>query len=150
MWGVRSNSLLSRVFALQRTTLRLFLSSGVLETSLDDFENGEEVYEAIGGILHEIDAAKAEQDVRSLCDEMMRLLKPSNNGQIANSNDLVKKVLDAPIQLGSIVNDRNETEIDSIWLSKKDDAFVSFYDFEIKRLLKLELLFRRKPWTWKN
>ena len=41
-----------------------FLSKGVLETSFDDFESGEDVYEAIGGVLQEVALDKTEDDIK--------------------------------------------------------------------------------------
>lgn len=38
--------------------------SGVLETSCDDFESGEDVFEAIGSVLNEIAADKSELEIR--------------------------------------------------------------------------------------
>ena len=38
--------------------------SGVLETSYEDFESGEDVYEAIGGVLHEVASDKTEDDIK--------------------------------------------------------------------------------------
>lgn len=37
---------------------------GILSGSADDFESGEDLYEAIGDLLHEIASDKAENDVR--------------------------------------------------------------------------------------
>lgn len=38
---------------------------GILDSSKDDFEDGDEVYEAIGEVLHEV-AEKTENEVRSV------------------------------------------------------------------------------------
>lgn len=38
---------------------------GILDSSKDDFEDGDEVYEAIGEVLHEV-ADKPENEVRSV------------------------------------------------------------------------------------
>lgn len=43
----------------------LFNYEGILESSKDDFEDGDEVYEAIGQVLHEV-ADKSENEVRSV------------------------------------------------------------------------------------
>lgn len=37
---------------------------GILTGGADDFENGDDLYEAIGDLLHEIAAEKAEDDIR--------------------------------------------------------------------------------------
>lgn len=39
--------------------------AGILDSSKDDFEDGDEVYEAIGQVLHEV-ADKSENEVRSV------------------------------------------------------------------------------------
>lgn len=38
--------------------------SGILENSADDFEDGDEIYEAIGEILHEVAANKTEDEIK--------------------------------------------------------------------------------------
>lgn len=44
---------------------RVLLHAGILDSSKDDFEDGDEVYEAIGQVLHEV-ADKSENEVRSV------------------------------------------------------------------------------------
>lgn len=44
-------------------TVRYFL--GILDSSKDDFEDADEVYEAIGEVLHEVEE-KSENEVRSV------------------------------------------------------------------------------------
>lgn len=39
------------------------LLKDVLDNSADDFENGEDVFEAIGALLQEVDAQKSEDEV---------------------------------------------------------------------------------------
>lgn len=41
------------------------MCEGILDSSKDDFEDGDEVYEAIGQVLHEV-ADKSENEVRSV------------------------------------------------------------------------------------
>lgn len=41
------------------------IHEGILDSSKDDFEDGDEVYEAIGEVLHEV-AEKTENEVRSV------------------------------------------------------------------------------------
>ena len=40
---------------------------GVLETSCEDFESGEDVFEAIGGVLQDV-CDKSENEIRKLCN----------------------------------------------------------------------------------
>ena len=47
-----------------------FLIPGVLETSSDEFESSDEVFEAVGGILQEVDASKEEDQIRDLCEQV--------------------------------------------------------------------------------
>lgn len=37
---------------------------GVLSSGMDDFESSDDLYEAIGAILHEVSAEKSEDDIR--------------------------------------------------------------------------------------
>jgi len=46
-------------------SLCILVSEGILNSSKDDFEDGDEVYEAIGEVLHEV-ADKSEYEVRSV------------------------------------------------------------------------------------
>lgn len=50
--------------------------TGVLDSGGADFEDGEEVYDAIGGVLQEVSAdSKNEDDVRDICLQMFNTLK---------------------------------------------------------------------------
>ena len=42
---------------------RIHFPTDVLSTSADDFESAEEVFEAIGAVLQEVDAKKSEDDI---------------------------------------------------------------------------------------
>lgn len=49
---------------------------GVLDSGGADFEDGEEVFDAIGGVLQEVSAdSKNEEDVRDICLQMFNTLK---------------------------------------------------------------------------
>lgn len=117
----------------------------VLETSHGDFEDGEEVFEAIGGVLQEVDTSKAEENIRSLCYQMMDLLRSpcDTNGSAENGHAAAaaKRVLDAPIQLGSIVSDRDKPDVDSIWLSKKAEELKTV---DLKKLEKASEMQQKK------
>lgn len=47
------------------TNINIRAHKGILDSSKDDFEDGDEVYEAIGEVLHEV-AEKPENEVRSV------------------------------------------------------------------------------------
>lgn len=42
----------------------LFSTTGILENGSDEFESSDEIYDAIGGILHEVATDKSENDVK--------------------------------------------------------------------------------------
>lgn len=49
---------------------------GVLDSGVTDFEDGEEVYDAVGGLLQDVSAdSKNEDDVRDICLQMFNSLK---------------------------------------------------------------------------
>lgn len=50
-------------------------SAGVLDSGGSDFEDGEEVFDAIGGVLQEVAAEKNEDDVRDICLQLFNTLK---------------------------------------------------------------------------
>lgn len=56
--------------------LRCVCVSGVLDGGGADFEDSEEVYEAVGGVLQEVSAdSKNEDDIRDICLQMFNTLK---------------------------------------------------------------------------
>uniref|UniRef100_A0AAZ3P7V2 ATP-binding cassette sub-family F member 3 n=1 Tax=Oncorhynchus tshawytscha TaxID=74940 RepID=A0AAZ3P7V2_ONCTS len=77
----------------------IFLSCviGVLDCGGAEFEDGEEVYDAIGGLLQGSSAdCKNEDDIRDICQQMFNTLKL--NGHAASKQVL----LDTPVQLSQI------------------------------------------------
>ncbi|XP_063708382.1 ATP-binding cassette sub-family F member 3 [Culicoides brevitarsis] len=109
--------LLKKSFPKIEGELQDYVSS-ILESGGDEFESSEEIYDAIGGILHEVAADKSEDDIKGLCDQFYGLMhkdakKPTD-----------RKILDAPVNLGSIVGqfDNGDTEHKSIWVVSRDDS----------------------------
>ena len=103
-----------------------FSFQGVLETSCEDFENGSDVFEAIGGVLNEVATdEKSEDDIRQLCDQLLRTLRPNlSNGDSSKTSE--RKVLDAPVHMGSMLaTDDTMDESSSIWIQKVEDNLVS-------------------------
>ncbi|XP_074030341.1 ATP-binding cassette sub-family F member 3 [Leptinotarsa decemlineata] len=93
---------------------------GVLENGADDFEDSEEIYEAVGEVLQEVSSDKTEEDIRSICEDLLCMLKPTKTKA---SNGTIK-VLNAPVHLGSIVDstDSNIEDVKSIWVMQRDDS----------------------------
>ncbi|XP_050311079.1 ATP-binding cassette sub-family F member 3 [Anthonomus grandis grandis] len=94
---------------------------GVLENSADEFEDSEEIYDAIGAVLHEVSSDKTEEDIKSVCDDLLKMLRPDKD---AKSNGGSLKILDGPIHLGSMAENQenNVEEIKSIWVQARDDS----------------------------
>uniref|UniRef100_A0A4W6CIS2 ATP binding cassette subfamily F member 3 n=1 Tax=Lates calcarifer TaxID=8187 RepID=A0A4W6CIS2_LATCA len=82
-----------------------------------DFEDGEEVYDAIGGVLQEVSAdSKNEDDVRDICLQMFNTLKLNNH-----HGSQKQVLLDAPVQLSQISADNVSAakDVQGIWMMKR-------------------------------
>lgn len=93
-------------------------STGILSGSADDFENGDDLYDAIGAILHEIAAEKAEDDIRDLCEQFLYIMKPQDQQRQG-----IHKVLDEPVNLGQMAANLEgvQEDVSSIWVVSRDD-----------------------------
>ncbi|KRT84285.1 ABC transporter ATP-binding protein, partial [Oryctes borbonicus] len=93
----------------------------VLENGAEDFEDSEEIYDAVGEVLHEISSDKTEEEIRCICDKLLNMLKP--NKDVNNPNGLTK-VLNAPVNLGAMAAnlESNVDDIKSIWVTQRDDT----------------------------
>ncbi|MBN3298537.1 ABCF3 protein, partial [Amia calva] len=91
--------------------------AGVLECGGPDFEDEDEVFEAIGGVLQEVSSdSKNEEDIRDICLQMFNTLK-------LNDCDSARKqvLLDAPVQLSQIAGECVTTtnDVQGIWMIKR-------------------------------
>ncbi|KAK9873180.1 hypothetical protein WA026_021413 [Henosepilachna vigintioctopunctata] len=93
----------------------------VLENGAEDFENSEEVYEAIGEVLQEISKDKTENDIRNICEDLLNMLRPEQTNGATSSKT---RILNAPIHLGSMAAnlENNVKDVKSIWLMQRDDS----------------------------
>ncbi|KAF4532368.1 hypothetical protein B566_EDAN003672 [Ephemera danica] len=91
---------------------------GIIGGGADDFEDGSELYEAIGCVLHEVAEDKSESDVRDICDQILSLLRPDSEGQGR------PQVLNAPVYLSDVASNQesNVEDIKSIWVTSREDA----------------------------
>lgn len=113
---------------------------GVLETSSDEFESSEEVFEAVGGILQEVDMSKEEDQIRDICEQMMLMMKPANGSTNGTSSGTGNRILDAPVSLGSLGGGRNaDVGLDSIWLNTKDQELKTVDMKKLERASELQL-----------
>eukprot|EP00057_Strongylocentrotus_purpuratus_P001274 XP_001197652.2 PREDICTED: ATP-binding cassette sub-family F member 3 [Strongylocentrotus purpuratus] len=86
--------------------------SGVLDGG-EDFDDVDDVYEAIGGVLHEVDFDRDEDGIRHICKKLYKTLKLS--GGKSQKNDIL---LDAPVQLSEQGKQDDSTNDDrSIWMA---------------------------------
>ncbi|XP_063975785.1 ATP-binding cassette sub-family F member 3 isoform X1 [Diachasmimorpha longicaudata] len=119
---------------------------GILDSSKDDFEDGEEVYEAIGQVLHEV-ADKPEKEVRQICETLLAMLKGTTNGGDGENihekrQNGMNKVLNAPVHLGAMAATLEEQveQIKSIWVTTRDDTM----KVDAKKLEKAEAKLQQK------
>ena len=102
--------------------------SGVLETSGEDFESADDIFEAIGAVLGEVANEKTEDDIKDLCDLLLHTLKPLSNGNAKNSG---RKLLDAPVHMGAEVakNEIDENLGGNAWIQKVESNLVSIFKY---------------------
>ncbi|KPJ07881.1 ATP-binding cassette sub-family F member 3 [Papilio machaon] len=114
----------------------------ILDNSAGEFEDTEEIYEAVGEVLQGI-SEKSENDIREICEQLLHMLQPDKTG---NTNG-PRKVLDAPIHLASMTTTTNDSEeLKSIWLQTRDDNF----KVDAKKLEKAEAKLQQKQQKQKD
>ncbi|KAJ3642747.1 hypothetical protein Zmor_025504 [Zophobas morio] len=112
---------------------------GVLENGADDFQDSEEVYDAIGEVLQEVSSDKTEDDIRNICNELLNMLKPDKSNSTKNGPT---KVLNAPVHLATMAAnlENNISDIKSIWVMQRDDTL----KVDAKKLEKAEAKLQEK------
>lgn len=45
--------------------------AGILSNGKDEFEDVNEIYEAIGEVLHEVSQEKTESDIKDICERLL-------------------------------------------------------------------------------
>jgi len=101
---------------------------GVLDGG-DEFENTDDVYEAIGEVLHDVSSDKDEDEIKSLCHQLLLVMKPnialkSNGTKSASDNVGGRKLLEAPVLLSNAATYMQEVEEEtgpSIWNKPKGE-----------------------------
>uniref|UniRef100_A0A8C1QY50 ATP-binding cassette sub-family F member 3 n=1 Tax=Cyprinus carpio TaxID=7962 RepID=A0A8C1QY50_CYPCA len=104
--------------------------TAVLDSGGSDFEDGEEVFDAIGDVLQEV-GDKNEDDIRKICFQMFNTLQLTkcDSGQ-------QQVLLEAPVQLSQVSADAGETTI---------NVFILFYyTVDAKKLEKAEAKLKAK------
>ncbi|XP_051553495.1 ATP-binding cassette sub-family F member 3 [Myxocyprinus asiaticus] len=92
--------------------------TGVLGSGGSDFEDAEEVFDAIGGFLQEV-GDKNEDDIREICFQMFNSLQLTkcNSGQ-------QQMLLDTPVQLSQVSADTasSANDVQGIWMVKRNQS----------------------------
>ncbi|KAL7011813.1 hypothetical protein ACKWTF_014471 [Chironomus riparius] len=111
----------------------------VLASSVEDFENSEDVYEAIGEILHEVANDKSENDIRMLCTKFLTILRPHSNG---TEKPGMRKILAAPVNLGDMAAEQTTDvfDVQSIWMQGRNETS----KVDAKKLEKAEAKLQQK------
>ncbi|XP_018329476.1 ATP-binding cassette sub-family F member 3 isoform X2 [Agrilus planipennis] len=96
------------------------LKQYIEENGADDFQDSEEIYEAIGEVLQEISIDKSDIEIRNICKQLLNLLKPEKDREKNGPH----KILNAPVHLGSMAAnlESNVDDIKSIWVMQRDDS----------------------------
>ncbi|OWR44815.1 putative ATP-dependent transporter [Danaus plexippus plexippus] len=114
----------------------------ILDNSAGEFEDTEEVFEAVGEILQGI-SQKSEDDIREICDMLLKMMQPDKNSNINGP----RKVLDAPITLSSMNTPIQDAEdMKSIWVQTRDDTL----KVDAKKLEKAEAKLQQKQQKQKD
>lgn len=112
---------------------------GVIANGIDDFERGEDLYEAVGEVLHEVAEGRSEDDIREICCKLLSLMRGEKVNGDRNGET---KILDAPVNLGQMAANLQETveDIKSIWVMQRDDSL----KVDAKKLEKAEQKLQQK------
>jgi len=117
----------------------------VTNTSAEDFESVDDLYDAVGGVLHEATENEDEDEIKKICHGVMNLFKKdvSNGGK----EDLgsAMKILNAPIHIGSraAVEDQKTIDQNSIWMKNQNEE-LSLKTVDQKKLDKTEAKLKKK------
>lgn len=110
----------SKKKVVQKKYLSCFCPVGILSSGAEDFENSEEIYDAIGEILHEVSNNRTEDDIRSLCTKFHTILRPHSNG----TDKHLRRILAAPINLGEMAAEQTSDvdNMSSIWMQGRNET----------------------------
>ena len=77
----------------------------VLETSGEDFESPDDLFEAIGEVLQEVDGEKTEPEIQKICEVLYRIVKPGQDKAGEGAGKL--KLLETSVQLGQLAAEQH-------------------------------------------
>lgn len=112
--------------------------NGLLEDA-DVVSTCDDMYEAIGPFLEQVDDSKSGDDIKEICERLYAIIKKKPKDHFANGPH---KVLDAPVHIGSLIGERREDtqSSNSIWLTKRE----SNLQVDSKQLAKAEAQLQKK------
>jgi len=113
----------------------------VTSTSADDFESADDLYDAVGAVLHEAMESEDEDEIKRICLGVMNLFKKDINKEDEKSD---VKILNAPIHIGdrAKVEDQKTVDQNSIWLKQHDDTILKTVD--LKKIEKIDAKLKQK------
>uniref|UniRef100_A0A0K8TMK5 ATP-binding cassette sub-family F member 3 n=1 Tax=Tabanus bromius TaxID=304241 RepID=A0A0K8TMK5_TABBR len=87
---------------------------GVLCGDTDDFENVDDVFDAVGDILLSVAHEKTETYIREICEELFKIMKPKEKS--------TQKKLNAPVNIAEMAATMEEdvNDMKSIWVVNRD------------------------------
>ena len=88
--------------------------NGILGDSHDDFDDSDDIFDAIGDVLMQTDVSKSEDEIRQICKDLHDLLIGSKTG----TTNGTRRMLNAPLQMSALLDDHYEHA--DIWVAKKD------------------------------
>ncbi|XP_064461320.1 ATP-binding cassette sub-family F member 3-like [Ornithodoros turicata] len=116
---------------------------GVLDGGKDDFVTPDDIYDAVGDMLHEIsEDSKDEGEIRDICSRLLEVMKGETGAINGDGNVSCAKVLSAPVQLKMMAQDYEDksAEVTSIWVKQRDNTL----QVDQKKLEKAEARLRQK------
>ncbi|CAH3134847.1 unnamed protein product [Pocillopora meandrina] len=114
----------------------------ILESGVDDFESGEDIYDAVGSILAEVAGDEGEDEIIDLCNQLLSTLKGDGcSGTDTDQN--AHKLLHAPVNLQEMakkLETQRDDDASSIWIVKRENNTV----VDQKKLQKAEAKLKAK------
>ncbi|XP_057304553.1 ATP-binding cassette sub-family F member 3-like [Hydractinia symbiolongicarpus] len=112
----------------------------VTKTSVDDFESADDLYDAVGGVLHEAIENDDENEIKNICKGIINLLNKDTTTETTKN----VKILNAPVHIGDRTKNDDKTTIhDSIWLKQNNDD-ITLKTVDLKKLEKADAKLKQK------
>ncbi|XP_050412288.1 ATP-binding cassette sub-family F member 3 isoform X1 [Patella vulgata] len=116
--------------------------NGILEDTSNEFEEVDDLYEAFGEMLHQVDDSKSEDEIREICEKIYNIMVPGGNDSTSRGKmNGQHKILGAPVVIGDVKIDEITEEASSIWLNKRDSGLTTV---DKKKLEKAEAKLQMK------